>query len=62
MPIWTKESALTELEHLISEIDSLIGERWQSAAHTRWVIRTMEFLEEVFGNFIFDKPNNTSSR
>lgn len=50
MPKWTKESALKELEHLTNEIDSLHGVRFGSAVHTRWLVRTIKFLSEVFGD------------
>jgi hypothetical protein len=50
MPKWTKESALKELDNLISEIEPLSEVRCGSAPHTRWSIRTFKFLSEVFGD------------
>ena len=50
MPKWTKESAMKELDHLIKEIDSLQEVRFGSAPHTRWLVRTVTFLQEVFGD------------
>ena len=50
MAKWTKEEAMKELGRLISEIDSLHGVRFGSAAHTRWLVRTVKFLSEVFGD------------
>lgn len=49
MSPWTKENALEELDALIGEVDTLRGSRSYSAAHTRWIARTLAFLEEVFG-------------
>jgi hypothetical protein len=46
---WTKEKATTELHALIAEIGPLEGETRQSAAHTRWLVRALRFLEEVYG-------------
>ncbi len=49
MKSWTKETALSELETLIKEIDNLYTQHRHSADHMRWVARTLAFLEEVFG-------------
>ncbi len=49
MILWTQESALAELEALIAEIPDLTRTRRFSAEHTRWVAKTMRFLEQVFG-------------
>src|SRR5208283_2403258 len=49
MPKWTKESSISELTLLINEVDSLTGVRRHSAPHTRWLARTLKFLEQVFG-------------
>lgn len=49
MPKWTKDSALAELGALIGEIDHLRGVRRHSAEHTRWGVRVLQFLEQVFG-------------
>jgi REase_DpnII-MboI len=46
---WTKESAIAELEKLISEIADLTQQRRFSADHTSWLLRTSNFLEQVFG-------------
>ena len=46
---WTKESAVKELAYLVSEIDNLLSERRYSAAHTRWLTRTLTLLDDVFG-------------
>jgi hypothetical protein len=50
MQNWTKESALVEIKILIAEIDSLYKERHTSSAHSYWLIRTITFLKEVFGD------------
>lgn len=49
MKLWTKETALSELETLIKEIDNLFTQHKYSADHMRWVAKTLAFLEEVFG-------------
>jgi len=49
MHSWAKETALKELDRLIAEIDILTKHRRYSAEHTRWIARTLAFLEEVFG-------------
>lgn len=49
MTIWTKETALSELKAIIDETGPLTKSRRYSAEHTRWVVRTLAFLEEVFG-------------
>lgn len=49
MTKWTRESALAELDALIGEIPSLRGQRRFSAAHTRWGIRVLQSLEQIFG-------------
>jgi hypothetical protein len=46
---WTRESAIREAEELIKEIPQLTVQRRFSAEHTRWDIRTRNFLGEVFG-------------
>jgi hypothetical protein len=54
MSTWNTETALQEIEQLIKEIDLLYNQRRGSAAHTRWFIRAMTFLQEVFGeNSVF---------
>lgn len=50
MPTWTKETALAELSTLSVEIDSLYSKRHTSTEHSYWVIRTITFLKEVFGD------------
>lgn len=49
MTSWTKEKSLKELDILIGEIKKLREQRRFSTDHTHWVIRSLEFLEEVFG-------------
>lgn len=49
MPRWTEEAALGELVVLVLEIDALRSEQRFSAAHARWLTKTLNFLEEVFG-------------
>lgn len=49
MTIWTTDSAIAELNALINEIKQLKNECRYSANHTRWIARTLAFLEEVFG-------------
>jgi hypothetical protein len=46
---WTQTSAIAEVSNLASSIDKLQRVRRFSADHTRWVLRTRTFLEEVFG-------------
>jgi hypothetical protein len=46
---WTKESALEELDRLISVIADLCRVRAMSAEHIRWHQSVVSLLEEVFG-------------
>src|SRR5438270_928728 len=46
---WTQDSATAELKALIDEIPFLSHQSGFSATHTRWVVRTLGFLEQVFG-------------
>jgi hypothetical protein len=46
---WTQDLAVTELRTIISEIPRLLDEDRFSAIHTRWVMRTLALLEQVFG-------------
>jgi len=46
---WTKETAAGELQRLIEENKQLFNVRRFSANHTRWLVRTLRLLEEVFG-------------
>ena len=46
---WTKESALAELRSLVEATTRLAGDQRYSTEHTRWIVRTLTFLEEVFG-------------
>lgn len=46
---WTKETALKELQILIEEIRNLNNVERFSSEHTRWVMKVLSFLEEVFG-------------
>jgi hypothetical protein len=48
-PSWTKDSALKELDILVSQIDSLQKLRRRSAEHVEWFIRATSFLSEAFG-------------
>lgn len=49
MEPWTKETALNQLDYLIEEIDKLWELETGSSDHIRWVVKTVQFLEEVFG-------------
>lgn len=49
MSRWNKETALTELTSLIHEAQSLTQSQRMSAEHTRWLAKTLQFLESVFG-------------
>jgi hypothetical protein len=49
MAEWDTDSAVATLDVLIEEIDELINVRRFTAQHTRWLTRTLGFLEEVFG-------------
>lgn len=49
MSRWTKETALTELSSLIQEAQNLTQSQRMSAEHTRWLAKTLQFLEGVFG-------------
>jgi hypothetical protein len=46
---WTKESAQKELDVLIGQIDALAPLRRRSASHVEWLVRTVSFLSDVFG-------------
>jgi len=53
---WTKETAAKELETLAEETRALAELRRRSEEHTRWLVRTRKFLEDVFGeNSLFFK-------
>ncbi len=49
MNTWTKDSALKELKDLINSIARIANAGRGSAEHTRWAMRTLQLLEEVFG-------------
>jgi len=49
MTKWNKESAISEIDVLIPEIAKLQQQPGFCANHTRWVIKTGKFLEQVFG-------------
>ena len=49
MARWTKENALAEIEALIRDVEALQRSRRMSAEHTRWLARTLQFLESAFG-------------
>jgi hypothetical protein len=46
---WTQELAIQELKTLIATIPQLRSGRRISAEHTAWAMRTLAFLEQVFG-------------
>lgn len=48
-PRWTKESALDELRALADLTTPLAQQRRGSEEHTRWALRALACLEEVFG-------------
>jgi len=54
---WTKESAISRLNHLIAKIDYLKKEAPESAEHKRWELGVLTILMEVFGrtSFCFQK-------
>jgi hypothetical protein len=47
--MWTKEAALAELRTLAEQSKGLEPVRRHSEEHTRWAIRVLNVLEEVFG-------------
>lgn len=49
MTNWTKEDALKEIGFLIQEIEQVQSAGKHSAEHTKWILKTLTFLEEVFG-------------
>ncbi|MCK5260044.1 MAG: hypothetical protein KAJ70_03190 [Candidatus Omnitrophica bacterium] len=49
MKKWTKETAISQLKAFIDEISSLKGFKRLSAEHTRWLMGTLGFLKEIFG-------------
>ena len=46
---WTKEAALSELRTLAEQSKSLERVARHSEEHTRWTLRVLSVLEEVFG-------------
>jgi len=46
---WSDESAKALLHGLIEEISDLKTRQRNCAEHTRWALRTLQFLEQVFG-------------
>jgi hypothetical protein len=46
---WTKETALAELKELAKYTSFLAKQYPFCAEHTRWIVRTLAVLEEVFG-------------
>ena len=48
-PIWTKDTALSELEALVAEGKRIEQHQAFDEAHTRWIARVLAVLEEVFG-------------
>lgn len=49
MQTWTTETAFAEIKRLIEQINPLFESYPYSAAHTRWMFATNQFLREVFG-------------
>ncbi len=49
MSKWTKDSALQELDSIISGLNNLNNSNHTSPEHVRWQIGTARFLGEVFG-------------
>lgn len=49
MKTWTKKEALTTLNELANEADHLRGSKAFSTEHTKWQLKCLETLEEVFG-------------
>ncbi len=47
--LWTKASALSELDKLLAETNTLKSYARLSEEHTRWIMKTTTFLKEVFG-------------
>jgi hypothetical protein len=47
--VWTKETALKELNNLIEQVTAVKRGTRFSAEHTRWMFRTRRILEEIFG-------------
>lgn len=48
-PVWTKESALVELDKLTDETKILVGHKRLSEEHIRWIMKTTSFLKDIFG-------------
>jgi hypothetical protein len=46
---WTDVLAEIELRELIDQVEGLKHCQRNSAEHTRWALRTLQFLEQVFG-------------
>ena len=46
---WTKELALAQLDTFREQADALHGSEPMSEEHTRWLLRTLTFLKDVFG-------------
>lgn len=49
MKTWVKDEALKELQDLITVADGVAPYGKGSAEHTRWCMRTLRFLKDVFG-------------
>lgn len=47
--VWAKHDALAQLDGLLRQASDLIGDLPFSERHTSWLLRTTEFLSEVFG-------------
>lgn len=46
---WDKDEALAQLDQLLEQANELNGDQPFSERHTSWLLRTTEFLSEVFG-------------
>jgi hypothetical protein len=49
VPRWDQAAAQAEIAELLAEVPALRNENHFTAAHTRWGLRTLHFLEVVFG-------------
>jgi len=47
--VWQRDEALGQLDQLLRQANDLAGDRPFSERHTSWLLRTTEFLSEVFG-------------
>lgn len=47
--VWERHEALAQIDQLIAQANELDGEMPLSERHTSWLLRSTEFLSEVFG-------------